>query len=204
MMNKQTFYREFLAKFIKRFLIFGLPGCVVFVLFWYLMNGYAIWGSILDFCATPISFLIDIDYESGRLERAGLVQAVTVYGKDLEIVYKVNQLNSNLVVLVMIFCTWPHKSWGDALKLVPLLFVFTVGYQLFSVWILSYESALGPQMADRLKVFWEPNAWYETIRHIAAFDKFILRYYAAFPIFGAGIVVRYFLTKPKAGTKKGK
>ena len=52
-------------------------------------------------------------------------------------------------------------------------------------------------MADRLKVFWEPSAWYEVVRHLAAFDKFILRYYAAFPVFGMGLVCRYFLEQRK-------
>lgn len=197
-MNKAQLYKEFLPKLIKRMLLVGLPCVVAFWVFWYKMDGYGAWTWFLDIIFSGLSFVLPITYDPGtNLDTAAFFYTVQIQGPSYDIGYKVNNYSANLVVLVLLVLGWPHKNWSGLVKTTAWCLLFLVLYQIFSTWIQMYYTSISPGFADRNKIFWEPSAWHSFLNRIVGFDKFILRYYACFPIFGLALVARYFTETDK-------
>ena len=202
-MTKQEFYDQ-LPRVTRRLYTYGLGSAALFLLFWY-SGGYNLWGYMLDLIFDLLSFFVDVRYESGSTRKAALVYYFTSQtGSSHEVAYKMNQLNSNLVVLVTLMGTWIHRDLRGFLRLAAWLLGFTLCYQLFSIGLQLYVAEIGPDLATRLGVYWEETTGYFAVYKLAAFDKFILRYFAFIPIFLSSLVAIYFTTNSVDSPETGK
>jgi len=200
-MNKATLYREFLPKLIRRMAFVGLPSSVAFLLLWYRLDMYVLYGHFLDLLFSLTSSLFKITFEAGdSLDGAAFFYTVVVDGVSSDIGYKLNNHSPNMVVLVLLVMGWPHKDKQAFFKLALLSFLLLVFYQMLSTWTQVYYTRISPGFADRNKLFWQPSLWHSLLNRVVGFDKFILRYYAAFPIFGLSLAGLWFgrRSKPKA------
>jgi len=191
-MNKQELYAQ-LPRIIRRLFSLGLLAATVFLLIWYLAGGYNFWGHFL----TVILFPFNIDYVAGSTKSAVLVVDVQLGGKTLQPSYFINQLNSNMVMLVTLLATWIRGDWRPFLKLCGWCLVFLLMYQAFSVLLQFQYARVGPQMADSAGVFWEETTWYLILSKLASFDKMLLRYFMWIPIFLGALSMLFFTSGPK-------
>jgi len=190
-MNKQEFYAQ-LPRIRKRLFLFGIPAAAVFLVVWYL-GGYHLWGRLLDGFMAILVFPMDLHYEPGSTAQASLVYSFEAGGRNLELNYLVNQLSSNLVVLVTLLATWPHASLKRFFILAGWCLLFILIYMSASVVVQLQYTRIGPDVASSVGIFWDDNLTYRIVRKLSAFDKFILRYFAWIPVFLASLVTMYFL-----------
>lgn len=192
-MVKSEFYRAFLGKVIKRMFTLGILFVGLFLGFWYLLDGFLVWGNILDVVFRLTSFVFDISFDpSGGLDNAAFIYKVELGGVLQDVGYKLNPLSSNLVVLVLILGAWPHPNFKAFAKFACWSLFFTLLYQVFSTWLQLHYVSMNPNTADRFGLYWEDTSWYRVMDKLAGFDKFILRYFAAFPLVGIALIARYF------------
>ena len=194
-MNKQALYQQ-LPRLILRLFTLGLGSAIVFLFCWYALDGAHLWGRILT------SFLdIFVDARYDEASNSVLYYFSAVPGQTQSSVYAINQLNSNMVVLVTLMATWPHTSIKNFLNLAAWCLLLTLLYQGFSVFIQTYNARIGPELAVRLGIFWEETFQYQAIKKLANFDKMILRFFAWLPVFIFSLVAMYF-TGWRKGTAK--
>ncbi|MDJ0842296.1 MAG: hypothetical protein QNK37_37690 [Acidobacteriota bacterium] len=190
-MKKSEFYAR--IPLIKRRLFTrGLPAAAVFLTLWYL-GGYHLWGYLLD----ALLFPVNIDYDPLSTLRASLLYGVEMGGRTYYPSYLINQFNSNMVMLVTLLATWPHESARDFFKVSGWCLFYLLLYQFLSIFIQLHHAAIGPDLANRAGVFWEETNWYLFMRKLAAFDKFIMRFFFWIPIYMASLVTIYFMGKSK-------
>lgn len=191
-MNREQVYREFIPRLLKRSII-GALCTVVFLLCWYQLDAWLLWGYFLDIFFSMTSWLFDISFEEGKdLSSAAFFYSWKGEGASGDVGYKINNLNPTLAVLVLLMGSWPHKDFKSFLSFFAWSFLFTIVYHIGSVWVQVYYQTLSPGFADRMGLFWEDSLWYSIMNRVAGFDKFILRYYATFPVMGCALTVRYF------------
>ena len=202
-MNRQEFYEQ-IPKIMKRLFTFGLGSACLFVFFWY-MGGHNFYGHFLGFVFKLLSPFVDVYYESGTSSGASLFRRFTSdTGRTQEVGYLINQLNSNLIIIVTLLGTWIHKDWKSFLKLSLWCLLFTLCYQVFSLSLQTYHTRIGPDFASRMGAYWEETTWFLMVDKVAAFDKFILRYFASFPVFLASLTAMYFTKRTKRQKAKKK
>ena len=185
-----------MPRIIRRLFTFGLLAAAIFLAFWYLGGGYNIWGHFL----TVVLFPFGIDFLEGSTRAAVLVIDVEMGGKTMQPSYFINQLNSNMVMLVTLLATWIRTDWRSYLKLCGWCLVFLLLYQAFSVLLQFQYARVGHQMADRAGIFWEETTWYLIVSKLASFDKMLMRYFMWIPVFLGALSMLYFT----GGSKKGK
>lgn len=194
-MSRAAFYREILPKLIKRLFLVGIPAAAVFMVIWYVLHGYELWSSV-------IAGLSGLRFDpTGGIDNAGLVYTVKTQGVSGDIVYKVNNLSQNLIVLVFLLGAWPHANFKSFMRTALWSLLFTVIFQVFSIWLNMYYISISPNFADKLHLFWRGGTWHTIMNRVYGFDKFILRYYGAFPVFALSLVMGYFFHGKSAKKK---
>lgn len=194
-MSRADFYRGFLPKFIKRLFLVGLPAAVLFIVFWYVLDGYVLWSHV-------ISALSGLTFDpTGGIDNAGLIYTVKTQGVSGDIVYKINNLSQNLIVLVFLLASWPHANFQNFMRTALWSLGLIILFQVISIWVNMYYISISPTFADRLHLFWRGGVWHTIMNRVYGFDKFILRYYGAFPVFGLALAMGFFF-KGKASKKK--
>jgi len=197
-MDKQTLYQQ-LPRITLRLFVIGLPAAMVFIFCWYTLDASHLWGRILAFF---MDIIFDVSYDAKHAALAYHFSAIPGTTQTSE--YAVNQMNSNLIVLVTLMATWPYSSFKDFLKVAAWCFLFTILYQIFSIYIQTCSARLGPELAGRLGIFWEDSVQHRVVRKIANFDKMILRYFGWFPIFLCSLVAIYFTHRRKGSSQPAK
>jgi len=201
-MDKNELYSQ-LPRIRKRLFLFGIPAAVVFLAIWY-FGGYHLWARLLDGFLNLVLFPLEIRYQPGTTSHAVLIYTFETSGRSLDVNYLINQLSSNMVVVVTLLATWPHKSFGSVLKLSAWCLLFLLCYQAISVFIQFQYIRIGPEMANSIGTFWEDSFGYQVMLKLSAFDKFILRYFAWFPIFLLSLVTIYFTGARSRRTREKK
>ncbi len=196
-MNRAAVYSELLPRIIKRLFLVGIPAAGLFMVVWYLLHGYELWSSL-------IGGISGLKFDpSGGIDNAGLIYTVKTQGVSGDIVYKVNNLSQNLIVLVFLLGAWPHANLKAFMRTALWSLALTVVFQVFSIWLNMYYISISPAFADKLHLFWRDSVWHTVMNRVYGFDKFILRYYGAFPVFALALTIGYF-SQARTGKKKGK
>ena len=189
-MNREEFYSQ-LPRLLKRLFTWGLAAATLFLVLWY-FGGLNVWGYLL----TPIVKISNgwgpIHFQPGDMSSAQIIYSLALDGASADLSFPVNQLNSSLVEVITLLGIWPYRDAKSLLKLAFWCLLITLAYHCFMVNIQFLETRLGPDLANRRGVFWEETISYQFIHKIAAFDKFILRFWAGFPIFAIGLSANYF------------
>lgn len=189
-MNKVEFYAQ-LPKLMKRLFTWGVGAAALFLLLWYRAGFHNLWGYTLDFFLNFLAPIMDIHYEAGTVKRAAFISSVAIEGKNIELNFLANPLNTVLVEVVTLIGLWPHQKWGKTFRLIGFCFLFTILYQSFNVGIQLYANEIGPSLANRLELYYEPTWWHTFIAKLASFDKLILRFWAGFPIFLCALMANF-------------
>lgn len=199
-MTREEFYSR-LPQLLKRLFIFGVPAAILYILVWYL-GGRNIYGHLLAALFSPISPLGNIDFSSGNATTAQLIYTVTMEGgMQADLTFPINQLNSSMIEVVTLVAFWPYRKSADFFKLAAWSLLFLVVYHFCLIHLQFYSIEIGPKLANDFNLFWEKSNWYIFIKNLSAFDKFIGRYWAGFPIFGIALLCNHLFTK-KAEEKK--
>ncbi len=202
-MNRDQFYEQ-LPRIGKRLFTWGILSAAVFLTLWYI-GGFNLWGRFLELCLKVVTLGKDISFAPGNSETAAFVYKFGLEdGRQASLTFPVNRLNSSMVEVVTLLAVWPYRGRSDFFKLVAWCLLFTVLYQCFNVWIQLYDVKIGPQFAGSYGIFWEDTLGYRIVAKVAAFDKFILRYWAGFPIFLCALVAFYFSQQKQAKRKSGR
>lgn len=192
---KREVVQTLLPRLLKRLFTFGLLSAAIFLAFWY-GGGLNLWGALLEIAFIP---LMDVTFEPGNFREAAFLLNVPLESGGMsQLTFPANQLNSSLVTVVTLLAMWPHRDLKAGLKLTGWCLLFILLYHLFQISIQLYQVRIGPDFANQQKIFWESSTWYLLIENIAAFDKFILRYWGGFPAFGMGWLVFWSLERRKA------
>ncbi len=193
-MSKQDLYNQ-LPIIIRRLFTWGLLSAGLFLVVWY-FGGYNLWGRFLQFFLNIFLFPMDIQFEAGTSQSAAFIYTFALEnGERGQLVFPANMLHSVIVEVVTLLALWPHKNYKLLLRLAAWCLLFTILYQCFNVGIQLYAIKIGPEAASKYKLFWEETWWYLTVNKVAAFDKFLLRYWAGFPIFMCALTADYFFGK---------
>jgi len=179
---------------LRRIFLFGLPASALFFLLWYKAGGITLWGQWITLCLKPLSFIMPIHFETDQF--VGSVTLVT--GKVSELVYNANQFNLSLATLITLFVILPHVEPRKSLSLALWLVLLVTLWHMFMVLLQLHHTAIGPEFANRHKLFWESGAYYRTIHWLANFDKLILRYWAGFWIFLAALAANNLFRRHRA------
>jgi len=199
-MTRRDYY-DALPRMIVKLFTFGLGSAALFLFLWY-MGGYHLWGWILDGVLKVGAFGMDIQYEAGDF----------VYYVDLgnglvsEPAFPINPLNLAIVEVITLLACWPHKSAKSAFKIAGWSLLFLLVYQMMGIVLQFLNIEMGPDLANRHQILWQwESSWvYPIINKLAAFDKFVVRYWAGFPVFGTAFFVDAFLAQktPLSGKKR--
>jgi len=197
-MDREVLYGR-IPDLLRRLFTLGLGSAGLFLLLWY-FGGDRVWGHIMGLAWKPLRFWMDIQFEMDSfVYRISLDD-----GRISELTYPINQLNLSFVEVVTLFALWPHEKAGQALKLAAWCLGLLFLYHHFSLWIQLLNIELGPEFANRQRIFWESTFTYSLVAKVAAFDKLILRYWAGIPVFGLGLFVHGYLTSRKLKSKQKK
>ena len=201
-----------LPKLLKRLFLLGVPCATVFLAIWY-FGGYNVWGRFLTLFLNIVAPFAPLRFEAGSSSLAGFVYSFVLEdGRPGELTFLVNQLNSVLVELVTLLAIWPHRHRKAFFQLLGLCLISVMFYQAFSILVQLHVMEIGPAVAGKYEVYWEDSFWYQTVKNISAFDKFLLRFWAGFPIFFFAVALLHFFTRgseaesqtKKAAKKKNK
>ena len=198
--GKAEFYGQ-LPILGRRLFTRGVPAAVLFLVFWYLLKGDVIWGYFMNMCMKLTAFYFPVTFEP---EAGKFVHSFSHSGKTVACVFDTNLLHTGLVQAITVLAMWPHRNRAALFRLAGWCLLFSVLYQTFDVVIQLYAQKIGPKMADTLQIFYEETTYNRIIAKIASFDKFILRYWAGFPVFMFALVADYFFAKNKARSQGGK
>lgn len=197
-MEREVLYAK-LPLLIRRLFTWGLLASTVFLVIWY-TGGAQLWGWFLALILRPFGFLMDIHFDG-----TSFIYTVPIaMSQSSELAFPINQMNLSMVEVVTLLATWPKEKPKEKLKLVFWCFVLIVAYHLFDLIIQLYRIQIGQDFANRERVFWEPTLWYSFISHVAAFDKFILRFWGGFPVFGLALLCRTWFSNIRAQAGKQK
>ena len=202
-MNRDQLYQH-LPLLIKRLFTWGLLASTLFLSFWY-FGGLNLWGPFVSVPLKMAWFLGDIQFQSGSTESAALLMDVVLeHGGSAQLKFPINLLNMSVVEVITLLALLPRDNWKSFFRLAAWCFLFTWMYHCFHASLQLYQMKIGPDLAGQVGMFWEPTTWYTIVENIAAFDTFILRYWAGFPIFGLALLVDHLVTtrQPKPAHKK--
>ena len=172
--------------------LFGLPAGMLAAYLWY-VGGAAWWGSFLLIPARILIFWTEITFDGREFTYAVPLEL----GGTSALVYQINQLNLTFLEIVTLFAAWRHTSAKAAFKLLGWCVLWLVLYHVFSLFIQCYSLEIGPDFANQQHIMWESSWWFRVIKNVAAFDKFLLRFWAGFPVFGLALVLSLFTFKAK-------
>jgi len=206
-MKRAELYAQ-LPLLMRRLFTLGLGAAIAFFVFWY-MGGHNLWGHFLGFCLKITAFFYDLRFVPGDSEHAAILHHMFIEGgpaSGIDLEFKINLLSAHMVEVVTLLAMWPTANRMAHLRLALWCLLFTVLYQTFDVLIQLHVQEIGPKLATRFEVMWEYDGslWYKFIRKLSNFDKFILRYWAGFPIFLCALVLDHFTSKRLKITESGK
>lgn len=199
-MTRDEFYQQ-LPRFGKRLFTWGILSAAVFLILWYI-GGFNVWGWFMALWLRMLPLGMDISFAPGNSETAAFIYKFNLEdGRQASLTFPINRLNSCMVEVITLLAVWPYRGCSGFLKLAAWCLIFTIFYQCFNVWVQLYDVKIGPQFAGSYGIFWEETLGYRILTKIAAFDKFILRFWAGFPIFLFALVAFYFTQKNQAKRK---
>ncbi len=206
-MTRDELYAH-LPQLIRRLFTYGLGSAVLFFVFWY-MGGHNLWGHFLGVCLKLTAFFYDLRFQPGTAESASILHHMVIEGgppAGIDLEFKINLLSAHMVEVITLLAMWPSANKKEFFRLAFWCLACTVLYQTFNVLVQLHVQEIGPKLATRFEVMWEWDGswWYALVKKVSNFDKFILRYWAGFPIFLCALVLNYFTTKKSANPMPGK
>jgi hypothetical protein len=181
-MTREELYSR-APQILRRIFMFGLPVSALFFLLWYKAGGITIWGQWVTLWLKPLSFIMPIHFETDQF--VGSVTLVT--GKISELVYSANQFNLSLATVITLFVILPHTQPRKSFFLALWLLLIVTLWHMFMVLLQLHHTAIGPEFANRHKLFWESSSYYRAIHWVANLEKLILRYWSGFWLFLAAL-----------------
>jgi hypothetical protein len=206
-MTKDELYAS-VPTILKRLMLIGLPAAGVFLAFWY-YGGINIYGHFMDLTLTPFKGIMDLKFRPDQPSHAAFDYRFMYEGEPGQLGFPINLWHLTMIQLVTLLAVWPHKSAGRFIHLLFWSLFFLWAYHVFNMCIQLIDIQYGPRYANQKGVFWEPTLIYQVASKIAAFDKFIGRYWFGFPIFLAALIVeslvfKRFARKAEVGQGKKK
>ena len=93
---------------------------------------------------------------------------------------------------------WRHRSVKAGFRLAGWSVLILLGYQAIAFLAHCHAVEIGPDFANSQHIMWESSWWYVFMKNVAAFQTFILRYWAGFPVFALALLANTLTTgKPK-------
>lgn len=185
-MTKDELYAS-VPKILKRLMLLGLPAACLFLAFWY-YGGVNLYGHFMEFTLQPFTGLMDLKFMPDEPGRAAFAYRFTYEGDLGQLDFPINLWHLTMVQIVTLLAIWPHKSVGRFLHLMFWCFFLLWGYHIFNMCIQLIDIQIGPRYANEKGIFWEPTLTHQIVSKIAAFDKFIGRYWGGFAIFLGALI----------------
>lgn len=190
-------YGDLARVVLTRLFLLGIPAGFLAALIWYRGGGSTFWGYVLLGIAKVAVFWTEVGFDGHELKYAVELEL----GGSSFLGFPVNQVNLTVIECATLFAAWRHASLKAALRLAAWTLAILLLYQTFSFFIQCYIVEIGPDFANRQHIMWEPPSWYPVAKKIASFDKFLLRFWAGFPIFGSAIALNHFVRRSKKRKK---
>lgn len=185
-MTKDELYAS-VPKILNRTFLFGLPAACVFFALWY-YGGINLYGHFMDVTLTPFKGVMDLKFVPDQPSHARFAYRFMYEGEPGLLDFPINLWQLTMVQIVTLLAIWPHKNVGRFFHLLFWSIFFLWIYHVFNMCIQVIDTQIGPKYANQKGVFWEPSLGYTLISKIAAFDKFIGRYWFGFVVFLAALI----------------
>lgn len=185
-MRRDEIHQE-IPRLLRRLFTWGVAASVLFLLIWY-HGGQIIWGHYMDLVLNVLAFPMDLTFDA---QAQGFAYTVEWgLGLQNELFFPTNLFNLSLVELVMLLAVWPHANRKQAFQLIAWSLLFITLYHAFNTVVQLQTIRWGPELAARHGMMWESSWTYAVLHKVAAFDKFILRYWGGFPVFGLALLAQ--------------